>query len=186
MVNGGSHRGQSAEVSGLWDNLIHRVNVGDTLTRTAARRPDAMALVQDDRRVTYAQLDREVNRLAHGLADRGYSRGDALGLASGNSIEFLVVYYACAKLGLVCVPINLGWRADEVGYVLGHAQVRGIVVESQLVAVMAPAISGAAAMTDVIVAPGTGASWPESAGAHWTTWNTVVDGADDGPVEVVV
>ncbi len=65
---------------------------------------------------------RWVNRLAHGLTGLGYARGDALALASGNSAEFLAVYYACAKLGVVCVPINLGWRADEVAYVLGHSR----------------------------------------------------------------
>ena len=63
----------------------------------------------------------------------GYARGDALGLASGNSAEFLAVYFACAKLGLVCVPVNLGWRPEEVAYVLDHSGARGLVVETQLV-----------------------------------------------------
>ena len=48
----------------------------------------------------------------------GLGRGDALALMSTNSIEFLAIYYACAKLGLVCVPINLFWRHKELGYVL--------------------------------------------------------------------
>lgn len=176
----------SEVVSELGDNLIHRVNVGDTLTRTAARRPDAIALVQDGRRVSYAQLDADVNRLAHALAARGYARGDALALASGNSIEFLVVYYACAKLGLVCVPVNLGWRADEVAYVLDHAGVRGIVVESQLAGTMAPAITGTSALTDVVVAPGTGADWSAHAGPGWTSLAELTEGAPSDPVEVVV
>jgi acyl-CoA synthetase (AMP-forming)/AMP-acid ligase II len=46
--------------------------------------------------------------------------------------EFLAVYYPCARLGLVCVPVNLGWRPDEVAYVLSHPRSRGLVVESQL------------------------------------------------------
>ena len=115
-------------------NLIGRINVGDSLTRTAASTPDQLAVVDGDRRFTYAEFNAYVNRLAHGLAGRGYDRGDALALASGNSADFLAVYYACAKLGVVCVPINLGWRPDEVAYVLGHSRARGIVVETQLVA----------------------------------------------------
>ena len=62
-----------------------------------------------------------MNQLAHGLAARGLHRGDALGVASGNSAEFLAVYFACAKLGLVCVPVNLSWRPEEAAYVLDHA-----------------------------------------------------------------
>jgi acyl-CoA synthetase (AMP-forming)/AMP-acid ligase II len=86
---------------------------------------------------------------------RGYERGDALAFASGNSIEFLVTYYAYAKLGVVCVPVNLGWRPDEVGYVLGHSRSRGIVIESQLVPLLAEVISKQEGVADVIVAPGT-------------------------------
>jgi len=135
-------------------DLIHRVNVGDSLTRSAAARPDKIAVVDGGRRLTYAELDTWVNRIAHGLAHAGWQRGDALGLASGNSAEFLAVYYACAKLGLVCVPINLGWRPDEVAYVLGHSRAKGLAVESQLVDAMGDALRKATGVTEVIVLPG--------------------------------
>jgi acyl-CoA synthetase (AMP-forming)/AMP-acid ligase II len=140
----------------LQRNLIQRVNVGDSLTRTAARHPARTALVEGDRRLTYRELNALVNRFANGLAARAYQRGDALALASGNSVEFLVTYYACAKLGVVCVPVNLGWRPDEVAYVLGHSKSRGVVIESQLLPALADTIAQAGGVTDVIVAPGTG------------------------------
>jgi acyl-CoA synthetase (AMP-forming)/AMP-acid ligase II len=143
-------------VSEIHTNLIHRVNVGDSLTRTAARHPQRTAVVDGDRRFTYAGLNAWVNQVANALDVRGYRRGDALALASGNSVEFLVTYYACAKLGVVCVPINLGWRAEEVAYVLGHSSARGIVVESQLIDAMAEALRKVPAVADVVVAPGTG------------------------------
>jgi acyl-CoA synthetase (AMP-forming)/AMP-acid ligase II len=135
-------------------NLIGRINVGDSLTRTAASRPAKLAMVDGDRRFTYAEFNAYVNRLAHGLAGLGYERGTALALASGNSADFLAVYFACAKLGVVCVPVNLGWRPDEVAYVLGHSHARGIVVESQLVIAMQDAVAKVPEVTDVIVAPG--------------------------------
>ena len=134
-------------------NLIGRINVGDSLTRTAASRPDQLAVVDGDRRFTYAEFNAYVNRLAHGLAARGYERGAALALASGNSADFLAIYYACAKLGVVCVPINLGWRPDEVAYVLGHSKARGIVVETQLMTAMQDAIAKVPEVTDIFVAP---------------------------------
>ena len=134
-------------------NLIGRINVGDSLTRTAASRPAQLAVVDGDRRFTYAEFNAHVNRLAHGLAGLGYERGAALALASGNSADFLAVYFACAKLGVVCVPVNLGWRPDEVAYVLGHSQARGIVIESQLVTAMQDAVAKVPEVTDVIVVP---------------------------------
>jgi long-chain acyl-CoA synthetase len=158
-------------------NLIGRINVGDSLTRTAAARPGQLAVVDGARRLSYADFNAYVNRLAHGLAGLGYERGDALALASGNSADFLAVYYACAKLGVVCVPVNLGWRPDEVAYVLGHSRARGIVVESQLVAAMQDAIAKVPEVLDVIVAPGTSGGSPvqaepadkEPADRAWTT-----------------
>jgi acyl-CoA synthetase (AMP-forming)/AMP-acid ligase II len=151
-------------------NLIGRINVGDTLTRTAAARPAQLAVVDGGRRFTYAGFNGYVNRIAHGLAGLGYRRGSPLALASGNSADFLAVYYACAKLGVVCVPINLGWRPDEVAYVLGHSRARGIVVESQLVPAMRDAIAKVSEVADVIVAPGTGAGFQaEPADRAWTT-----------------
>ena len=140
------------------DNLIHRVNVGDSLTRSAARHPEHLAIVDGDRRFSYAELNAWVNRVANALARDGYTRGDALALASGNSAEFLVVYYACAKLGVVCVPMNLGWRAPEIAYVLDHSEARGLAVETQLCDTMAGAVAETPAVADIFVLPGTGAA----------------------------
>ena len=179
--------------------LAQRINVGDALTRSAAARPDHLAVVDQasaatgetlERRLTYAQFDAWVNRLAHGLLDRGYTVGDALALAAGNSAEFLAVYYACAKTGVVCVPINLGWRATEVAYVLDHSQARGLVVESQLLPVVTEALATVPTVTDVVVAPGTGtieddtpdgADTPDDAG---TLDDLLAD--DTSPPEVVI
>ena len=146
----------------LATNLITRINVGDALTRTAARMPDKLAVVDGDRSWTFARLDERVNRVAHGLLARGYGRGAVLALASGNSCEFLVTYFACAKIGVVCVPMNLGWRPDEIAYVLDHSESRGIVVESQLVPLVVPAVEKVPAVRDVVVAAGTGAGYHAS------------------------
>ena len=151
-------------------NLIQRINVGDSLARSAAARPGQLAVVDGPRQWTYAEFNSWVNQLAHGLRARGYARADALGLASGNSAEFLAVYYACAKLGVVCVPVNLGWRPDEIAYVLDHSGARGLVAEAQLIPQVRDAVAKVAAVADVIVAPGTGAGYEaEPADRSWTT-----------------
>jgi long-chain acyl-CoA synthetase len=169
-------------------NLIQRVNIGDSLTRSAAARPDHPAVVEGDRRWTYAEFNALVNRLAHGLAGLGYSRADVLGIASGNSAEFLALYYACAKLGVVAVPINLGWRPDEVAYVLGHSRARGLAIETQLVKPLKDAIGKVAGVAEVIVMPGLDAAYEqEPADRHWTTTGVLAEtaGSDAEPTTVV-
>ena len=172
----------------LAQNLIQRVNIGDTLTRSAAARPDHPAIVDGDRHWTYAEFNRLVNRLAHGLAGLGYARGDALGIASGNSAEFLALYYACAKLGVVAVPINLGWRPDEVAYVLDHSRARGLAIETQLVKPLQDAIGKVAGVAEVIVMPGLAAPYDqEPSDRHWTTTEALAEsGGNDAEPECVV
>jgi len=111
------------------------------------------------------------------IAGRGYAgRGDSLALASRNSAEFLVTYYACAKLGVICVPINLGWRTNEVAYVLGHSCARGIVIESQLLPVLDSALVEVPAVADVIVISYELAA----AGERGTTFAQLTEGFDAG------
>ncbi|WP_026911375.1 long-chain-fatty-acid--CoA ligase [Patulibacter minatonensis] len=138
-------------VDPLTDNLIHRINVGDSLTRSASRTPSAEAVVEGDRRLTYVELNALVNRVANALSARGLEHGDAVALASGNSTEFLVTYYACAKTGLVCVPINLGWRPHEVAHVLADSAAKALVVEAGLIDVIAPSLADADDVTRVVV-----------------------------------
>ncbi len=165
----------------LATNLITRVNVGDALTRTAGRMPDQLAVVDGERRWTYAELNARVNRVTNALAARGYARGDTLALAAGNSCEFLVTYFACAKLGVACVPMNLGWRADEIAYVLDHSQSRGVVVEAQLVAQVLPGVEKVPAVRDVIVAYGTDGRYEQTLPDR--TWLTFADLHSESPAE---
>jgi len=142
----------------LIDNLIHRVNVGDLLARSAARAPRHLAVVDGDRRLTYRDVNAAANRLAHGFASLGYGRGDAVALMSGNSAEFLITYFACAKLGVVCVPINLFWRHGELAYVLSHAEVRAVVVEAALLEQLETGTEGMARVDALIVIGKVGAA----------------------------
>lgn len=157
----------------LQKNLVTRVNVGDMLTRTAWRLPEREAVVDDTRRLTYRELNAAVNRLANALLGAGYRRGDVLALACGNSIDFLLTYYACAKTGVVCVPLNLAWGAPETAYVLEHSCSRGVVVESQLTDLVIASLDRLSddTLTEVIVAPvpaRTGNAAARVCGGRWT------------------
>lgn len=140
-------------MSELERNLIQRMNVGDTLSRSADRFADGVALVEGSRSVTYSEFNALANRIAHSLIERGYEVGDAVALMSGNSIEFLAVYFACSKAGVIVVPINLNWRPNEIAYVLNHAQVKGIFVEGHLIEELNVALQEYGQVGEVIILP---------------------------------
>lgn len=132
-------------------DMIHRVNVGDLLTRSAARYPDREMVCDRGRRWTYRQFDDWTNRLAHGLAALGLESGDAVALMSGNRAEFLATYFACARLGLVCVPINLLWRQRELSHVLNDSETRAVVVEAALLGQFMEGVENPGALVAAVV-----------------------------------
>jgi acyl-CoA synthetase (AMP-forming)/AMP-acid ligase II len=138
----------------LQRNLIQRVNVGDLLTRSAARAPSHPAIVDGERRWSYRQFNEWTNRIAHGLLRRGHGRGDAIGILSRNRAEFLALYFACAKIGAVVVPANLMWKQGELAYVLGHAKVRAVVAEPEFLERLDAVRDGLPALREVIVLSG--------------------------------
>jgi fatty-acyl-CoA synthase len=129
---------------------VRRHALGDVLARTAARDPDRLALVWRDRRDTYRVLDDAVNRTAHAFADRGVTRGTRVAILSHNCREFLVVFFALAKLGAISVPINFMLRADEVAFILEHSGATGIVAEDVLGDVAVEALELARLGDDVL------------------------------------
>ncbi len=98
------------------------VTVGGLLERRAALRPDAeVAVGARGERLTYRGLDEEATALASGLRALGVRAGDRVALDMPNWPEFLVAYFAVAKMGAIVVPLNVRYRAQEVGYMLAHS-----------------------------------------------------------------
>ncbi|MFV0308778.1 MAG: acyl-CoA synthetase [Desertimonas sp.] len=117
-----------------------RHGLGDLLARTAARTPDRTALIWRERTETFAELDAAVNRTANALVSAGVARNDRIALLSHNCREFVVVYFALAKLGAISVPINFMLNAEEVAFILDHSGATGVIVEDALGPVMVDAL----------------------------------------------
>ncbi|MBW2487242.1 MAG: o-succinylbenzoate--CoA ligase, partial [Deltaproteobacteria bacterium] len=81
---------------------------GYWLTKRAFLSGDREALVDGERRLTYRELNRRVNRLAGSLQALGLSHGDRCAILAYNCLEYVEVIFATAKLGLILVPLN--WR----------------------------------------------------------------------------
>jgi acyl-CoA synthetase (AMP-forming)/AMP-acid ligase II len=163
-------------------NLIQRVNVGDLLTRSAARAPAHPAIVDGERRWSYRAFNAWVNRIANGLLGRGHGRGDAVGILSRNRAEFLAIYFACAKIGAVVVPANLMWKQGELAYVLGHAKVRVVVCEPEFLGQIAAVRDGLPALREVVVLPEAG----RDAGGDGVTFAALVGDAPETEPECFV
>jgi malonyl-CoA/methylmalonyl-CoA synthetase len=81
------------------------------------------------RALTFGDVDGRANRMANELAARGLMRGDRLCVHLANRVEFIDLFLACARLGVVMVPINILYRERELRHIVTDAEPKAVVVE---------------------------------------------------------
>jgi len=96
--------------------------VQDFLQDSAERFPDKTALVCDDRRLTYAEIEARANRLAHALVAHGVRRGDRVAVFLPNSVEAVVAIFATLKAAAVFVVVNPTTKPDKLIYILSNCR----------------------------------------------------------------
>ncbi|MBI4217050.1 MAG: long-chain-fatty-acid--CoA ligase [Chloroflexi bacterium] len=103
------------------------MNTTEVLNISAAIVPDRTAINFDGAKFTFADLNERTNKLAHALAKKyGLKKGDAVGVMQVNTNDMVETYFACAKLGVVFVPINFRARQDEVSYMLKNSEAKAV------------------------------------------------------------
>lgn len=109
--------------------LVHRL-----LEDSAARRPEAIALIDGKRRVTYAQLDQLANQFANLFRGAGVTRHDRVVIALENSIEMVAAYLGTMKAGAVAVPLPAGPRSDRLAAAVRSCAPIAAVVDASMLA----------------------------------------------------
>ena len=109
--------------------------VADLVALAAARDGGRDALVETSgRRLTWADLDREVDRVATGLGDAGVVAGQRVLLAMGNRVELVTTYLAALRAQLVAVPVNPRAKVEELAWMIADSGARLVVADSAAVA----------------------------------------------------
>jgi len=116
-------------------------NLADLFESVVDVVPEQPAIIADDRRLTYAELDGRANRLAHHLAGAGIGPRDRIGLQLANGSEYLEGMLACFKIRAVPVNVNYRYVTSELRYLYQDAGLVGLVFHSSF----APAVSDALA-----------------------------------------
>ncbi|CAL9365346.1 Long-chain-fatty-acid--CoA ligase [Streptomyces sp. enrichment culture] len=96
----------------------HGSTVDGVLRRSARRTPARVAVEYGDRTWTYGELDTAVSRAASVLLAEGLSPGDRVGAYGHNSDAYLIGFLACARAGLVHVPVNQNLTGDDLAYLV--------------------------------------------------------------------
>jgi fatty-acyl-CoA synthase len=108
------------------------MTLSEALSRTAARFPQREGLIvcHQNVRLTWQALDREVTRVARGLAGLGLEPGDRVGIWASNCVEWVLMQYASARAGVTLVNVNPAYRSHELRYVLQRSRIRALVLRA--------------------------------------------------------
>jgi crotonobetaine/carnitine-CoA ligase len=102
------------------------------LTLQAARIPDKVYVRDRERAWTYAQVEAETTRFAHGFRAMGVAKGDVVCLLMGNCLEFLPVWFGLNKVGAIEFPVNPALTGELLSGILNYATCRVLVVDDSL------------------------------------------------------
>ena len=130
------------------------MTVAELLQRAALRRPDADAVVDGTRRLTYAELAARAESLGAGFRRLGVHRGDRVLIVMRNRLEHVLAYWALQGIGGVPAPVNFRLSAAELRYVLEDCGARLALCEAATASAVAEAARGTS--TTIIAVGGDG------------------------------
>ena len=96
----------------------------DFLDYRAREQGEAEFAIHGNRSITYREAQAEVHRLANALIGCGLQPGDRMAILSKNSIEYILLYFAASKAGLVTIPLNYRLAPAEWSYILNNAEAK--------------------------------------------------------------
>jgi acyl-CoA synthetase (AMP-forming)/AMP-acid ligase II len=117
------------------------INIADLFEHAVDVVPERHVIQVGERKVTYAELEAEANRLAHYLAARGVGAGDHVGIYAKNSVEHVVALLAVFKIRAVAINVNYRYVEGELNYLFDNSDIVALLHErpyAPLVAVTAP------------------------------------------------
>ena len=113
--------------------MTRLLTISDAVATHARLTPAKLGARDSRRSLTYAQWDERATGLAAGLLARGLAKGDRVGVLAYNCLEWMEIYVALARGGLVAVPVNFRLTGPEIAYILGHADAAAVIAGPELI-----------------------------------------------------
>src|SRR3954468_23560766 len=111
------------------------ITLAQQLARTAAAHPDRDALVFEDRRLSWAETQREVTRVARALRAAGVERGDHVAVWVPNHIEWVLLWLGANAIGAVIIAVNTRYKTEEVAYILRQSDAKLLVMVGEFLGI---------------------------------------------------
>ena len=111
-------------------SILSDNTIADWLEKWASETPDRECIVYSDRdfRLTWKETDTRVNNMAKGMLAVGIKPGYHVGIWATNVPDWLIVLYACAKIGAIAVTVNTNYKQNELEYLCKNADLNALFI----------------------------------------------------------
>ena len=160
---------------------MNRLNtLSDAVATHARLTPHKLAVRDSKRQLSYAQWHERTEQLAAGLRALGLQPGDRVALLAYNCLEWMEIYAALARSGLVAVPLNFRLTTAEIEYIAQHSEARAFIVQDALTTLAQPLPQSLNLPPHHFIAFG------DDTPSGWTAYETLIASApnDLPPVQV--
>ena len=150
-------------------NLL--MNISEAVATHARLAPHKLGARDSQRGLSYAQWNTRATQLANGLRGLGLQKGDKVALLAYNCIEWMEIYAALARAGLVAVPINFRLTPSEIEYIAQHSDAMAFIVQDELIDKVEPIKSQLKISNKTYLAFGTNVP------SGWTHYESLINSA---------
>lgn len=160
-------------------NLL--MNISDAVATHARLTPEKLGARDSRRGLSYAQWNTRATQLANGLRGLGLQKGDKVALLAYNCLEWMEIYAALARAGLVAVPINFRLTSTEIEYIAQHSDAMAFIVQDELIDRVEPIKS------QLKISNKTYLVFGNNVPASWTHYESLISSAPSyiQPIEVL-
>ncbi|HEY8472305.1 MAG TPA: acyl-CoA ligase (AMP-forming), exosortase A system-associated [Natronosporangium sp.] len=164
-----------------------RTRIADLISTIATEHGERPAVTDRSGTLSYAELWREVRRVAGGLRSLGLQRGDRVAIYLDKRIETVAAIFGGAAAGGVFVPVNPLLKARQVAHILADCEPRVLVTSTERLASLRDELADCKSIEQVVVVGGA-AGQPAPAGDHYrvTGWSELPAGSADDPMPAVI
>ncbi len=151
--------------------MSHLLTVSDAVASHARLQPNKIGTRDSRRALSFAQWDDRATRLANALLGLGLVKGDRVALLAYNCVEWMEIYVALARAGLVAVPLNFRLLGREIAYIVSHSEARAVIVQDDLLDRIEPI------RAELPLAPGCAIHFGAPTPAGWRGYEDLIDAA---------
>jgi len=110
---------------------MENATVGKLMELKAEKNQDKVAILFEEQKITYNELDRRSNSVASGLSQMGVKKGERAAIMLPNCPQYLYSMLGMGKMGAIIIPVNINLKGEGLAYILNHSEASTLIISQE-------------------------------------------------------